>query len=398
MPPPRRRSLPAADRIFVDRERPLKVFEEEAFAIPPDSAKLLVFYGIGGQGKTALCRELWRRTGDDRSYSFLRRAELDLHPRIKTDPDLLLVWIRNAFVRSGVVLPCFDLAFTIAWDANRGEQAIPKMDGGWLARRKEEIGETTTDLMSAFASSGVPVLGAVIRSVGGWAIKRGYEAYLHQTRDALVQLYRDGELKKPYEISALLPWMLAQDLNYHLTRHPDDRFVLFVDEYERVFDEGGAGVRWKENPFDRHMRELVRESNGLLVVFFSRERLPWEDDPSWRPDLVDAQHLMGGLADTDADRFLRAIPIEDATLRATMIEGARETSATDALVYPLMLDLQVEHWGSLVAQEKPIEVVNFRVASPQFQGRRRELVEPRVAGLWAAPAGHFEAPELCPAV
>ena len=83
MPPLRAHALPAANRIFVDREQPQKVFEEAAFTIPADRSIVRVFYGIGGQGKTALCRELWRKTDPaaEPSYSFLRRAELDLHGR-----------------------------------------------------------------------------------------------------------------------------------------------------------------------------------------------------------------------------------------------------------------------------------------------------------------------------
>jgi hypothetical protein len=94
--------------------------------------------------------------------------------------------------------------------------------------------------------------------------------------------------------------------------------VLFVDEYERVFEEGGAGARWRDNPFDSHMRTLIQNTNGLLAVFFSRERLPWEADPDWRGDLNGAQHLLGGLVDRDADEFLRAIPIDSVAFAPCM--------------------------------------------------------------------------------
>jgi tetratricopeptide (TPR) repeat protein len=391
MAPPRLGSLPAANKVFVDREGPLKDFEDAVFAIPASGAKILVFHGIGGQGKTALCRALWRMTSEDPSYRFLRRAEFDLHGKPKTDPDLLLVWIRNGFAKAGVALPCFDLAFAIFWEATRGEQPMPKMESRWLERHRDLIGDGATDLTEDLLKgslgdviASIPGLGPLIRSIGGWAIKRGHEKYLHQTREALSALYRDGELKKPFEISALLPWMLAQDLNHHLANNPKERFVLFIDEYERVFDEGGAGVRWKENPFDEHMRLFVQETNGLLAVFFSRERLPWEGDPDWRAELASAQHLLGGLKDEDADKFLRAVPITDEALRSAMIEGARETSAHDAPVYALMLDLQVEHWRSLVAQGKSIVPEAFGVAAKDFEGRRRELVD-RVLRDYSAP-------------
>jgi tetratricopeptide (TPR) repeat protein len=381
MPPPRLRSLPAANRIFVNREGPLRIFENAAFDIPADCAKLLTFYGIGGQGKTALCRELMQKTKSDPSYGFLRRAELDLHGKPKTDPDLLLVWIRNGFADAGVALPCFDLALAIVWEATRGEQPFPKLSRAWLGKAKDFAGEGAAGA-SKFAQESlgeavahIPAVGFLVKKISGWVIDKAHRAYLHQSREALQELYRDGELKKPYELSELLPWMLAQDLNHHLTGHPKERFVIFIDEYERVFGEGSAGSLLRENPFDRHLRMLVRESNGLLAVFFSRERLPWEHDPEWATALQGAQVLLGGLNGKDADAFLQAIPISDATLRKAMVEGARETSARDAAIYPLMLDLQVEHWRALVAQGKLIEPTTFDVKAADFAGRRREIVE-----------------------
>ena len=85
MPPLRAHAFPAANKIFVDRETPQRTFEDAAFAIPADRSIVRVFYGVGGQGKTALCRELWRKTDPtvEPSYLFLRRAELDLHGRQK---------------------------------------------------------------------------------------------------------------------------------------------------------------------------------------------------------------------------------------------------------------------------------------------------------------------------
>ncbi|MFY9291360.1 MAG: tetratricopeptide repeat protein [Methylorubrum rhodinum] len=364
MPPARLSDLPPANRIFVDREEPQRVFEMAAFAIPADRAALRVFYGIGGQGKTALCRELIRKTGPggDPSYGFLRCALLDLHGRPKTDPDLLLVWIRSGFAEAGIDLPAFDLALALAWEASRGEAPFPTLTKPWLGRATGTarnavdeggnwLGSDTAKEMIGEAVGEIPGVGFLARRLGNWVIDRGKRAYLDRTRDSLKRLHDDaGALRPPHELSALLPWMLAQDLNHYVARHPAERLVLFIDEYERVFEQGGAGARWVENPFDRHMRALLGETNGLLAVFFSRERLPWEADTDWRDDLAGHQHLLGGLADADADAFLAAIPIEDAAIRAAIIDGARERAGAEAPVYPLMLDLQVEHWRNLSAK------------------------------------------------
>jgi hypothetical protein len=266
MAPPREASLPAANRVFVDREPPQRIFEEAAFSIPADRAIIRVFHGVGGQGKTALCRELMRKTDAslDPTYAFLRRALLDLHGRPKTDPDLLLVWIRNAFADAGLFLPCFDLALALAWQGTRSEEPFPVLTKPWLARltraAKGAVGEGGTELQRLLggetatelfgeAIGEIPGLKFIIKGLGGWVIDKSKRAYLERTREPLQRLYKDGELRRSYELSSVLPWMLAQDLNYHLSRNPMDRFVLFIDEYERVFDQGGAGARWVENPF-----------------------------------------------------------------------------------------------------------------------------------------------------
>ena len=390
MAPLRETLFPAVNKIFVDRAMAQKQFEDAAFAIPSDRSTVCVFYGIGGQGKTALCRELFRKLDPsvEPSYSFLRRAELDLHNRNKNDPDLVLVCIRNSFAKSGVELPAFDLALAIVWEETRPDQAFPKLIRPWLERLTEGANEGVDEGATAAGQwlksdeainllgdliGEIPGLGFLFKKGGKWAINKAKKAYLFQTREALKALYTNGELKKPYELSKLLPWMLAQDLNFYIARHPDDRLVLFVDEYERVFDEGGAGSRWKENPIDANIRALIQYSNGLLATFFLRERLPWENDPEWHNDLDKAQYCLGGLPDKDADDYLVAVPIADAAIRQAIIGGARETSEAKAFVYPLLLDLLVEHWRSL-SVSGAVAPENFKVVAKSFEARRQEIV------------------------
>ena len=383
MPPPRKALLPDANKTFVNRERPIAAFEQAVAGIAADGASVLVFYGIGGQGKSSLARELARRceAGERPPFLDVRCAGLDLHGRPNSDPEMLMVWLRNAFAEAGIAAPCFDLTLGIQWAAQRPEQPLPELRSSWFSRESEVIGGTALDLLTVVRDLGgeeiakIPILGGLIRKASGWALRKGYETYLHAAHGPLQELYRNGELKKPYEIAALLPWMLAQDLNAHLGRHPEERLVLLIDEYERVFAEGGAAESWSANPFDRNMRTLIAETNGLLAVFFTRERLPWDDDPDWTETLAGRQHLLGGLAAGDAEQFLRAIPIADASIRAAMIAGARETAQVDASVYPFMLDLQVERLRQLIAQGKPVTAESFRVAAPDFRNRRREIVE-----------------------
>ena len=111
---PRRDVSKTAHDIFVNRDGPIRIIKCAVSELGDADSKVLVFYGLGGQGKTALCRHIARRlsaAARAENGAELRVAELDLHGRDKSDPDLLLARIRNGFVRAGVSCPAFDLAF-----------------------------------------------------------------------------------------------------------------------------------------------------------------------------------------------------------------------------------------------------------------------------------------------
>src|SRR5262249_52876062 len=236
--------LPAAKRIFVDRTAPQRVFEDAALAIPSGRSRLLVFYGAGGQGKTALYRELWRKSDSavEPSYALLRRAQIDLHGRQIDDPDLLLVWIRNGFAEAGISLPAFDLALALTWKATRGEQPFPVLTRPWLERTTaaakgavNEAAEKAKEWVQSEAAkellgdvlAEIPGLRLLVKWAGGWVIDKTKRAYLERTHDFLKELYEGDDLKEPHELSKLLPRMLAQDLNGYLRDHPDEHLVLF---------------------------------------------------------------------------------------------------------------------------------------------------------------------------
>ena len=78
MPPPRLAA--ASPDIFVNREKPLALINEAITEIPGESVRLLVFHGIGGQGKTALCRHVYQQVSDKKGerYKNLNVVEIDL--------------------------------------------------------------------------------------------------------------------------------------------------------------------------------------------------------------------------------------------------------------------------------------------------------------------------------
>ena len=381
---PRRRDLNAETKsIFVNRDGPLARIDEACASIAADTCSLLVFHGPGGQGKTALREKAFDRL-EDRNVKGaalrFRPAVVNLHGSPTSDPDMLLVWVRNAFAKAGVGFPAFDLSFAVTWEGTRPEQPFPNLENPWLARTRELIGDGARDTVTTVrevveeSAETIPLLGPLMTRGANWVFDRSRRAWLNHTRAYLQQLYKNGELKNADVLSDLMPWMLAQDLNFHLANNPDDRFVLLVDEYERVFDKGGAGKRFDENKFDEFMRSFVAETSGLLAIFFTREPLPWGEDPDWSEDLEGRQHRVEGLSDSFAQSWLDLAGVDDAC-SAVMIEGAREERRADSPVYPLLLNLQIEHWLEIKGRGETPEPEQFSVDDHTFSGRCQTLLK-----------------------
>ncbi|MBL3587083.1 tetratricopeptide repeat protein [Rhodovulum sulfidophilum] len=368
-----------AAEIFVDRNDPKRVFENAALSIPTQGCLIHTWYGPGGQGKSALARELFRMSAAEAepSYAHLRRALVPLQDKPKTDPIFLLIWIRNAFAKTGVSFPAFDLSLAIMWEKTRSGETFPTLENPWLHRAGSAMSDALPDGVGLIrealeeTAGTIPLLGFLAKRGTRWAFDKGKKSWLEKTRPQLQAFYRDGALIEDHEMPGRLPWMLAQDLNRHLKDHPKDRFVLLIDEYEGLIEGAGTGPRWQENVFDKYLRDFVKETDGLLLLIFSRERLHWEDHPDWREDLEGNQHLLGGLPDEDAEEWLCKVPVDDAEIRTAMIEGARETAAPAAPVYALMLELQIIHWRQLGTKAVPAD---FNVSATSFEARRLELV------------------------
>jgi hypothetical protein len=87
-----------ANRIFVDRDDARKLFTTLIERIPPKNAELLIFYGISGQGKSALCTEFSRMiSGRFRTrFRDVRLGVVDLKEHQLSDPALVMLWVRDA--------------------------------------------------------------------------------------------------------------------------------------------------------------------------------------------------------------------------------------------------------------------------------------------------------------
>jgi hypothetical protein len=122
MPPRSKYARPVANRVFTNRERPIALFNSARSA--PDRHHLLGFYGIGGQGKTALGKKL-RQILADESPQLAVWGQLNFEEIPFRETARGLLQLRNTLRESGRIrFTAFDVA--IAALPGRAEKGFGK--------------------------------------------------------------------------------------------------------------------------------------------------------------------------------------------------------------------------------------------------------------------------------
>src|SRR5215211_3979837 len=343
---------PEDARQFTDWEQFIGVFEQAVSGLPSNEYEVLVYYGVGGIGKTSLRIELCRLLEEKHRQTMW--GVLDFRNTTYRDVETALFWLRQEFHHKYVVqFPSFDLAYAIFWQKTHPQTPL-QQDPTELEALLEE-GTLFANLISIVGEvpiiSLLPKLSKLIsrtdRLFREWWTKRGHQ-----------DLYRLQEME-PAEIVEWLPAFWASDLKDYLERE-NRPAVLFMDTYEALWEEASRRTEGRFFAQDEWVRELVSHVPEVLWVSTGRERLRWEErDDDWRN--YQHQHLVGALTEEDARRFLASCGVTEEALQEVIVAGS--------MGVPLYLDLAVDHYLQ-------IEATQPRDPSPSdFQGTPQKVLD-----------------------
>jgi tetratricopeptide (TPR) repeat protein len=310
---------PVAQRQFTDREDFIKTFRYALAAGRRDQPLVVVYYGVGGIGKTSLRKELRKLIAEpDGTVT----AVLDFETPNHRDMETALFALRKSLLNDFKVhFPTFDIAYAVYWQKSRPQASIT---GENLSLLQDSM--VLSDLLAAVGV--VPIVGVIPRLpylfakgrkvLQDWWTRRGSEEL------------KELPSLEPQQIAERLPMFWASDLKDFLATK-GSRAVLFLDTYEALIQtERSEGQLYKR---DEWVRELVAQLPEVLWVICGREMLRWAElDADWKDSL--SQHLVGGLADEDARQFLRTCGIEDRTIADKIVQASTGL--------PYYLDLAVD--------------------------------------------------------
>jgi hypothetical protein len=306
----------AARALFTDRVAETERFQELLTAPAGAPRPLLMFYGVGGAGKTRLLDHLAQHC----EAQTIPWATVDLSEKGGADE----------------ALPAFAAQLTQRHDLTfAGFRRVlaalrARQQGGGPSRRagdQETGGGATAGRVSDLVLDAlglVPAVGqlaAVVKLAKG-ASQVAFKQAMRKKEfcNAVLSLGSEGELIELVEwsteqLKAELQRRFAAELSVALTEKAGAvrPAALIFDTHEALWQDtkGGAAT---EDAWIRLLRQYLHESRVLMVVV-GRDRLCWPED--W--DEADAQgrrlwleqHVLGGLSALDARAFLHKADAAD---------------------------------------------------------------------------------------
>lgn len=302
-----------ATKKFTDRDAPREVFNNSLadYIDGEPSLKVLVYYGVGGIGKTSLLNHL------KKECSKLCEHELDvvfvnLESSVLDSPASCLYAIYNQLSFS---CPAFEFALAKLW-------AIQGRTIEDIKKQRVKQDSMLYDVLSS--ASDIAEVFAPVKLVNRLIDKGSDLVNKWWKKDKF--LIEDIENMDEHELEENLPYFLAH--NVETAVENGKKLIFFFDSHETVIKRDN--FRNTKQAGDKWLRDFIGSTECGLYIIAGREYLKWGDeDKDWNSYIE--QHILGELSNEDAEYFLKHIPIDDTKIRSAIIATSQGV--------PLYLDL-----------------------------------------------------------
>jgi tetratricopeptide (TPR) repeat protein len=344
---------PDAMELFTDRvneQNMLRQFFAPAQAQKAETNLLVTcFYGVGGVGKTTLCRKGLE----------LARTEFPENTTVAhTSFDDGRWTPQSGFAQVAIELCRVIQERQIEVDLTAALLAIWSKAAGQQGGVEEKWQLALDAVDKGVEMAGIPGLSLIVKGalhLRDQVRRRDLRRRLEEV--GLWPADTDGRVTQA-GIEKLLPQALYHDIRVWLLDDTRRQFRLVLDGFERIQSrehrqDAQSGVcEWCGYFADPDQSD---ERARFRVAVFGRDRLCWDelyDDPSWRAHW--SQHVLGGLGENDARDFLR----KAAEWRANrgqqevaqalkegqdaILDASDERIAGQRFFHPYSLDLAVE--------------------------------------------------------
>lgn len=304
---------------FIDREDAKKLYRDKLYNNTKDY-NILVFYGVGGIGKSKLKDEICRMHKEGNKETLIMYLDLNAADDRNLGSGILKL-VDSASEK--VDFKCFEMAYALYYRK--------KNPGAVYGREKEMITN------NALVGIGLNILGIFdngVTSTAAEIVERTIRTISNRTIDKDVK----EELKhfddySITEMEEMLPLFFQYDLKNYLEKHQDTYILIVFDTFEGLNENVIEQIRRNKN--ERWVQDIIsyfsrEEFPNLLITIFGRDEIVWDSD--WQ-SMLD-QFQLTEFEDDFSEEYLKKAGIEDQKIKDAIKQSSKGL--------PLVLYLSLE--------------------------------------------------------
>lgn len=325
---------------FVDRDVPREAFYQVLESQPLSEQNILMYYGIGGIGKSSLIKNLREYT--EKKEILHSSVDFD-DPAHRSSYKALMELEKNM----GTIFPHFDIAVTLYFIKRNPEFSF--RDSGLpnqLSREALKILQSVSDQPLYNVRSGLTE--KIFHTLGD---KFGLNESICTQLSIL-------ENCSAADIEEQLPVFFALDLHRHMAIKKRDRCILFFDTYELLWTDGHR----IENKLrtDAWVRKMAEMLPNVIFVLSGREKLEWTSEIEiWDSKIL---HISLDVLEVQyAQQLLDTCGVDD--------EGVQNSIILASQGHPYYLDLCVDTYFKMKEANRTVSPDVFDGGFQQIQER-----------------------------
>lgn len=329
--------------VFIDRVEAKNLYKSKMESNKKEY-NILVFYGVGGIGKSKLRKEISRIHNEDYKDSIVMYLDLNAADDRNIGSGILkLVDSCN----EKVDFKCFELAYALYF-----RKKYPSSSYG---REKEYLTEKTT------VGIGLNILGILDSGITATAteiVEKTIRAISNRTinKEVKEKLKRFDEYSLP-EMEERLPLFFQYDLLSHLSKKKESKILIIFDTFEAINENIIEQIHKAKN--ERWVQDIIsyfdsKQFPNLLFMIFGREKIEW--DTEWMALLE--QYQLKEFEDNYSREYLTSVGIDN--------ESIIETIITSCKGYPFLLYLSIETYAQIINTGNSPQEKDFKGNYPEI--------------------------------
>lgn len=319
---------------FVDRESARTAFKD--FVTTDDKEyNVLMYYGIGGVGKSMLLAE------NERSFQQLFANSIlfsvDLHDASKRTIDsALLEFVENCSCKR-IKFEAFNLAYTLYFSKKHaGEEYDRKsfVNNGFNLFFK---------ILGVFDNGAIETVVDIIERIVNFAKKRSLD-------DAVLEDLKHFDILSLPEIEQRLPAYFQYDISRYLSDNPNTHILFSIDTFEALNVQQTEEIHRRNN--EEWIQDIIANFNSDSIpncrfVIYGRDKIAWEEE--W--DSFITQFELQDFSREWTKQYLDSAGIKEASIIRKIISNSKG--------HPFYLYLSAKTYTDIRNQGKTPTIEDF---------------------------------------